>query len=131
MADQHNIFNEISDLVSWVNESILFETKCKDNINILPESNENIVTQSMKNKKNTDENAKSINKHSRCNLCKVKISLIDDLISTCKCEQKYCSKHRMPEAHLCAKIEEICKEQRRNLEKKLVKLDSKFTQIKI
>ena len=33
MADQHNIFNEISDLVGWVNESILFETKSKDNIN--------------------------------------------------------------------------------------------------
>lgn len=139
MTDKNNIIDEINDLISWMNESNLFETKRKDNIKILPEQNNQIVenqsvieNQLVKNiTTNLNEDLTTSNKKLRCNVCKIKISLVDDLISTCKCEKKHCSKHRMPEAHKCNKLEEIGKEQRKKLESDLVKLDSNFSQIKL
>lgn len=139
MADQNNLINEINDLISWMNESNLFETKRKDNIKILSEqNNQTLENQSAKEielvkniSTNLNEDLIISNKKLRCNICKIKISLVDELISTCKCEKKHCSKHRMPEAHKCNKLEEIGKEQRKNLESNLVKLDSNFSQIKL
>jgi len=138
MTDQNNNFNEFSELINWMNESNLFETRRKDNIKILPELNNQVVenksssqnkaTESEKNDLN--KNDKVSNKKPKCSMCNVKISLVDELVSTCKCQQKYCAKHRMPEAHLCSKLEEMGKEQRKNLELSLVKLDSKCELIK-
>ena len=139
MADQNNIINEINDLISWMNESSLFETKRKDNIKILQEQNNQIVenqssteNQLVKNMRtNSNEDLTILNKKLRCDICKIKISLVDELISTCKCEKKHCSKHRMPESHKCNKLEEIGKEQRKNLELSLKKLDSNFSLVKL
>ena len=139
MTDPNNIFNEINDLVSWMNQSNLFEARHKDNIKIVPESNNNLIenqsaidNQLFKDKHNfIDENTHKSNKKLRCNVCKVKIGVIDELISTCKCELKHCPKHRMPEAHKCNKLDEIGIEQRKQLEEQLVKIDSNYVQVKI
>jgi hypothetical protein len=136
MSDQNRIFNEIDDLFSWMNETNFIQPKAKNNIRIIDddyqidpvkptESNQQINTKINPSQESTKS------KKLKCSLCKVKISLVDDLISTCKCEKKYCSKHRMPETHNCVKLEEIGKEQRKTLESTLVKLDSKFSQIKL
>ena len=37
----------------------------------------------------------------RCNLCNKKISIVDVLSSTCKCDKTYCLNHRLPEKHNC------------------------------
>lgn len=35
------------------------------------------------------------------NGCHKKIKIIDELISKCKCGEKHCSNHRLPETHRC------------------------------
>jgi hypothetical protein len=139
MGDQNKVFNEFTDLISWMNESNLFEATRKDNTKNLLESNnkvgENLHYREnqlvVDNKNNSSDNMKITNKKSRCDVCKGKISLVDELISTCRCGKKHCSKHRMPETHKCNKMEEIGKDQKKFLESSLVKLGSSFVHEKI
>jgi hypothetical protein len=35
------------------------------------------------------------------NGCRKKIKIIDELISQCRCGEKHCSNHRLPETHKC------------------------------
>jgi hypothetical protein len=140
-----DIFNEINDLFSWMNESNIFESS-KNNIKILPETEsqhlegsnnsknclKDIATDKTKsNELNLDKNKNGTVKKLKCKMCNAKIGLLDELISTCKCEQKYCSKHRMPELHKCVKLEEIGDEQRKNLKLSLVKVTSDNGRVKI
>ena len=43
--------------------------------------------------------------------CKKKINSVDEIIATCRCGNKYCSKHRLPEMHNCKYDFKINKEE--------------------
>ena len=125
----NNIFNDFSNLMNWINNNDnLFNSKNTNIKNISPLDN-NISNNSVET---INEHAKDLtsdkknNKKLRCEICKAKINLVDEIISTCKCNKNHCLKHRMPEIHNCEKIQDIGNEQRLNLKEKLVKLDSKF-----
>jgi hypothetical protein len=121
--------------MNWINENNLLDAKKKSNIKIDSQSNEKLnLDNGCKNKQTANEdciNEPKANKKLRCGVCKFKISSVDEIIATCKCNKSHCLKHRMPEAHNCEKIEDIGKEQRKNLEQKLVKLGENKTLVKI
>ena len=136
MSDSNNIFNEFTNIMNWVNEINLLDAKHSSNIKIESESNEKITIDNNCVNNNQLGNEKSINAHNsnkklRCGVCKFKINAVDELISTCKCNKSHCLKHRMPEAHNCEQMENIKKEQRKNLEQTLVKLGVNKTLVKI
>jgi len=112
------IENDINSLFSWLNDKKLLinEEQIDNNIK---QTNINII------ENNDEHNSKSDKKKLKCKMCKKKINLLDELISKCKCGHKYCSKHRMQELHKCTKLDEICIEQRKNLQEQLIKLDSR------
>jgi len=38
----------------------------------------------------------------RCEVCAVKLNLVDLTMGACKCELVFCKAHRLPESHACA-----------------------------
>lgn len=135
MSDSNNIFNDFTNFMNLLNKSDLFDTKTKSNIKIISEngcSSNNIIGESENKLINNDQTSNILlKKKSKCGICKVKISAVDELIATCKCEKTHCLKHRMPEAHSCEKIKAIGEEQQNNLKASLVRLDSKYKVEKI
>lgn len=61
----------------------------------------------------------SCKKNIRCNICKKKISIIEEIMAKCKCNNNYCTLHRLPEYHNCDF--DYISENKIILEKKLVK----------
>ena len=49
----------------------------------------------------------------RCSVegCKKKISVVDEVLATCRCNKVFCSKHRSPEMHQCTHDYRFNKEQ--------------------
>ena len=43
----------------------------------------------------------------KCNICNKKINLAESIISKCKCNNDFCSKHRVLESHNCPEAENI------------------------
>jgi hypothetical protein len=109
------------------------------NIKKLSDNEDNLLNKTIKQsdnkliqEKDKIYNGKLISKRRpKCGVCKVKINIVDELISTCKCKKLHCLTHRMPESHNCEKIKEIGEEQRKNLESGLVKLSGKFEPVRI
>jgi hypothetical protein len=87
----------------------------------IPSQRSNIIIEEIQEKsiKNPVEETNT-KKKMCCDICKKKISLVDDLISTCKCGRKHCPKHRMPESHNCDKMKEIIAEKIKFLEEKIL-----------
>lgn len=131
MSDS-NIFNEFSIFMDMINKNKLLDTKPSsfiDSPTLGLVEKKDILTKTDSEETGIKKTIKSTK--SRCSICKIKINPVDILISTCKCEKLHCLKHRMPESHSCSKMSVIADEQKKQLEKNLVKLDSKFTQEKI
>jgi predicted nucleic acid binding AN1-type Zn finger protein len=57
-----------------------------------------------------------------CYICNKKISIIEEIIAKCKCNNYFCKLHSMPELHNC-NIDYI-NNNKKNLEKKLIKITS-------
>jgi hypothetical protein len=140
MSGSNNNFNELNNFMNWLDENKLFDANHMSNIKILSENIEdNTLDKTIKLSDNQNiqekekiSNGKLISKRRpKCGICKVKINVIDELISTCKCNKLHCLTHRMPESHNCEKIKEIGEEQRKNLESGLVKLSGKFEPVRI
>lgn len=114
-------YNEFTNFMNTLKNNITFEKK-----DITNNEKDKITTKiTLKHTEKTDkENAINIQKKLKCTLCKVKINAVDVIISSCKCEKKYCLKHRMPESHKCEKLENIKEIQKNNLGKNLIKIDS-------
>lgn len=62
------------------------------------------------------------NKKIKCKICNKKINMIEEIMAKCKCNNYYCTLHRLPEYHNC-EIDYIT-ENKTELEKKLVKPDA-------
>lgn len=58
----------------------------------------------------------------KCNICKKKISIIEEIMAKCKCNNYYCTLHRLPENHNC-EFDYIANN-KSILEKKLIKPDT-------
>ena len=56
----------------------------------------------------------------RCASCSKKLSIVSSF--SCKCDNNYCAIHRMPEDHICSKLDVYKKEGISLLEKKLIKV---------
>jgi predicted nucleic acid binding AN1-type Zn finger protein len=127
--DNNDIFNQFTNFMNLFNDNQL-ETKYKDNnkdfIHSISNTDKNKIED---DKKQDDIINKTASKKLKCCMCKVKISIVDSLISTCKCNQNYCAKHRMPENHKCEKLDEICKEKKKDLETSLIKIQTKTVDI--
>jgi predicted nucleic acid binding AN1-type Zn finger protein len=105
-----SIYNEFSDFINSIKTSSIIQ-QTHDIINI------------NKNNKDTEDT----NKKQRCAFCNKKITASEYTISNCRCNKKHCLKHRMPEAHNCDNIKEIVEEQKKNLDKSLIKLEHNKT----
>ena len=97
----------------------MFDANTFENIIPIQRSNIQIEELQEESKKNSIEE-KNTKKKMCCDICKKKISLVDDLISTCKCGRKHCPKHRMPETHNCDKIQDIIAEKINFLKEKIL-----------
>ena len=140
MSGSNNNFNELNNFMNWLTENNLFDANCISNIKILATSDEaNLSDKTIKesNQQIIQDTAQISNskltpkRRPKCGICKVKINIVDELISTCLCNKLHCLKHRMPEMHNCEKIEAIGEEQRKNLKAGLVKLGTKFEPVRI
>ncbi len=60
---------------------------------------------------------------SRCFECKRKITLAQQLASTCKCDKSFCLTHRHADMHSCTHIDQFKLEEKKLLEKTLVKVE--------
>jgi len=58
----------------------------------------------------------------KCNMCNIKISILDEIISECKCNKFHCIKHRLPELHNCLAINKYKSDGKEQLAKSLVKV---------
>jgi hypothetical protein len=56
----------------------------------------------------------------RCGACSKKLGIVSTF--SCKCENNYCSMHRMPEYHNCSKIDIFKQDGISRLEKTLIKV---------
>ena len=132
-----NNFNELNNFMNQLNENNLFDINCISNIKILSDSANNkpldeiIKHSDAKIKISSNKLSSKNNKRPKCGICKVKINVVDELISTCKCNKLHCLKHRMPETHNCEKMKAIGEEQRNILESSLIKLGGKFEPVRI
>lgn len=118
--DNQQLYNDFTNFINLLKINSTFERtdiSMSEDVKILDE--EHVVKT-----ENAKDDKTHITKKTRCALCKVKISAVDTIISSCKCEKNYCLKHRMPESHKCEKLEQIVKTQKDNLESSLVKLVS-------
>lgn len=113
MADQKSIYDDFSDFMKFFNKINLVE-----DFKNIDSSETAIIIEPIK----LEESISNKSSRPKCGICKVKINAVDIIISSCKCNGKYCVKHRMPELHNCEKITEIAKEQKKDLENKLVKV---------
>jgi len=59
----------------------------------------------------------------KCNICKKKINLAEEIISKCKCDKMHCSSHRLPEYHECKNINEMKEISKNVLAKSLPKVE--------
>jgi len=55
-------------------------------------------------------------------MCNIKISILDEIISRCKCSKFHCIKHRLPELHNCSAINNYKSDGKEQLAKSLVKI---------
>lgn len=58
----------------------------------------------------------------KCNICNKNITIVEKIIAKCKCNNYFCTLHRMPETHNC--IIDYIAENKQILEKKLIKVTS-------
>jgi predicted nucleic acid binding AN1-type Zn finger protein len=117
--DNQQIYNDFTTII----ESLKLNSIIKNDIPI----NKNIQNINDTNIKHIEtvnnDNIKQTTKKLRCALCKVKISAVNTIISSCKCDKNYCLKHRMPESHNCEKLEQIIETQKKNLATSLIKVE--------
>ena len=59
----------------------------------------------------------------KCECCKKKINLAEQVASMCKCKNMFCLMHRLPEFHACTHIDKIKDADKKVLEKNLVKVE--------
>lgn len=111
-----NIFDDFTDFMAFFDK-----IKIQENIENNNDKETTIKVSNIDTIKSNDEQ-KTKNTKLKCNFCKVKINLVDTLISTCKCNNNYCKKHRMPELHKCENLQEKCINERKNLENNLIKI---------
>jgi hypothetical protein len=113
MTEQNDVYDEFSNFMALLKKAKLFEN-ITNNIDSAIEKPIKV-----ENKNKTEEN---FIKKLKCSICKVKINSVDAIISSCKCNKNHCLKHRLPESHKCDKIQEKCEEEKKNLEKNLIKV---------
>lgn len=123
MEQNFNISNDFSSLMDWLSNVKTINTKSIKDIIIEEKKQEDFNSINLKPEIKTNLR--------KCFTCKSKLSLVDELVSVCGCGYKFCSKHRMPELHICTKLEQKGQIQREQLEKNLVKLDNKKIMDKI
>jgi hypothetical protein len=127
MENKSDIYKEFSSIMDWL--SLSKGNNSNQNNNIIIEDNTSNST--IKIEKPNEQEKPVQNSKRRCQICKAKISLVDELVSSCECENKFCSKHRMPESHSCVKLVLKGQNQKEQLAKSLVKLGDKQTLEKI
>lgn len=59
----------------------------------------------------------------KCNVCNMKLTITEELISKCSCNNIHCKLHRLPEEHKCSNILNIIQKDKNNLSKLLVKVE--------
>lgn len=123
MEQNFNISNDFSSLMDWFPSVKTINTKLTTDKIIEEKKQEDSKSINLKPEIKTNSR--------KCFTCKTKLSLVDELVSACGCGYKFCSKHRMPELHICTKLEQKRQMQREQLAKNLVKLDDKQTMNKI
>ena len=116
--NEEQLYKDFTDIID------LLKTKNND------KSEYNNITEPIEKNDNLQKpeiiiNNKINNKKKRCALseCKNKINNLDLIISNCKCNKQFCSKHRMPENHMCDYLENYKDNEKKFLESTLVKVD--------
>jgi hypothetical protein len=90
-------------------------SKIIDNLDI-PNLSTNTTPETPKPKKNQKP---------RCHQCKIMINIVEQLMSKCKCEKQFCTRHRSIETHNCIMTNELVSKQRKDLENSLIKLENR------